>query len=374
MTQAYLEARGSSILVFEYTDENENNFAQNNFISYVGMFCRNLYAFTWDCGHDCSNITAVARGCPLLEILHVRGRLTNDAIKEFSQNCRHVKRAAIQALTRTLSPETLTHCVQNWHVLDTICVSLEHRTRISDTFLVTLALSCPLLTVVKLLNTNISAVGLNALATHCEQLHFAWFGGKISIAGSLDAAGFPSLRVLHLVDMDILDDSFDALLCCCPGLLTLWLSSLPYISSAGIKAAARRCPLLQTLHLYGVYCLQDEDLIDLADQFSLLRSFSSTSFNRFSGAAICAMIRGHPLLEELTVSGNDELLESVLHCLANHCPNLRRVDVSACYGLKDASILALLQGCPRLTCVRIDNSYRLEKETKRLLKQLPGPY
>jgi hypothetical protein len=72
------------------------------------------------------------------------------------------------------------------------------------------------------------------------------------------------------------------------------------------------------------------------------------------------------LLESIELEAVDAT-DAFLSSLATHCGNLQRARISNCLGIRNAVVNALIQGCPRLTHITIEDCDRVDGATLRLI-------
>jgi hypothetical protein len=84
---------------------------------------------------------------------------------------------------------------------------------------------------------------------------------------------------------------------------------------------------------------------------------------------LCAVIKGHPHLEQLDLSFNAQVSDVHRGDLVKYCRNLHMVDLNSCDDITDACVLALIRGCPHLTSIDTGCCYQLKEETRQLPKE-----
>jgi hypothetical protein len=221
--QSYLETRGATVRTvnFLFGRRSEDDPAVNRLTSYIGRYCPNLMTFKSFRAHSEAALTAVVRGCPLLEDLLLRGDTVTDGhIDAFAQWSHQLKSVNI-VCSSALSEAAFVRLVQNCHLLDQVFICCIE-TRLTDAFFVQLALNCPLLTKLEVAHARLGHAGLEAMAAHCRKMRtFSFSEGRIDTAARKSARAFPMLLEATLYEVSIDETSLDALLSCCPALHTL---------------------------------------------------------------------------------------------------------------------------------------------------------
>jgi hypothetical protein len=238
----------------------------------------------------------------------------------------------------------------------------------------------------------IPATCVVAIATGCPRLKTVWLGGL--------EPGFDALTVFasHCPELQSLDGmrslrltnaGLAALTNNCANFSTLqstsWevtdglvvhaaqpvLSRLQHVALLGGKKSAHsdshsRALLTAIAYMHNVqtFSLDEADAevrlqALLALNSSRLHSVSITSEDdrcdpALGGAEVArvmAVVTRNPLLQELRMSGNSWLSDDVLEAIAASCPLLRELYArsSAASTLTDAAVVALVQGCPKLS-------------------------
>jgi EIN3-binding F-box protein len=262
--------------------------------------------------------------------------------------------------------------------------SVTWRLDANDESLAALAALCPQL---KRLDVNralgVTDAGVEAVAAGCPQLEsLALEGTSVMLEGvvavvrallllqelslpvdalsAVDpvlvalAANCPRLRVLNLTGASATDDAFVAAVARWPDLERLDISGTDGLTVASLCAIGACCPRLRALELAGLS--RDSVVVDttdacihaIAEGCPLLRELDLTAWVHLTDAALVAVVSGCPLLERLTLADCDKVTDVGIIAIATHCPRLRALDVSDCRLLTDESIVRGLVHCKEL--------------------------
>jgi hypothetical protein len=74
---------------------------------------------------------------------------------------------------------------------------------------------------------------------------------------------------------------------------------------------------------------------------------------RLTDSGVADLIRTCPALKSIALYWNLNIGVQTLTALAQHCPNLERINLSGCKGVTDLGIVRLAKGCHLLTHVDI---------------------
>ena len=107
------------------------------------------------------------------------------------------------------------------------------------------------------------------------------------------------------------------------------------------------CPNLEYLALYGVHFTTETSLAPVNWSPQNLREVVLSTCNGLNCATLLSIA---PLLSQvhsLTLHG-EQINDAVVECVAQHCPELVKLDLAWCHRLTDAVLHALSAGCARL--------------------------
>lgn len=212
--------------------------------------------------------------------------------------------------------------------------------------------------------------------------------GLASIAAVLQV--YPDLSkeitALNLAGSRITDKEFREILVLCPKLQALNLrwcynieeetffflaERLPHLTSIdlqdcpltrpGLRAIASHCRGLLDINLKEQVCVDDEEIIFLAQNCPNLRKINVEFCYGLTDAAITALAR--PSLREINFSRCSMITRNSLLALAENCPDLTSIDLTGFFA--DADILNLADHCPRLITLKLWG-----KNNKRILDLL----
>lgn len=210
----------------------------------------------------------------------------------------------------------------------------------SDSAMVSVLNSCPLLQALDLADSGSSPAVLTAIAASCPQLL------SLSLY-CLDAAA--DFRVYVTAPLM-------ANLCRgCPQLEALELHDCFDLDDESVISIARFCPQIQRIvHIadneQDRNTVSDAALAALGAGCRQLREFSLIGMetgSSISDTGVAALARGCPLLHTLSIGGSRVTSEGIAS-LTTYCPLLRALDVSWCDAISDAAIIALAQPGSRL--------------------------
>jgi hypothetical protein len=235
--------------------------------------------------------------------------------------------------------------------------------------------------VLQVCSPNLQKIAISALlragdyeiiASRCSQLRELCVDpGTVDDAALLAlAAGCPKLSYVPLCQSKVSDVGIIAVVARNRALTSLNLIYNCNVTDRGMEAVTANCPLLESIHLASCNQLTDATLIAIGQHCHNLRELNIND-TFFTHVGLEAVIRGCPLLENLSASGGHKLSFAIvarccprLRCLAaanadvpteavqalaECCPLLKKVILSHNPQIGDEAITALARGCPNLT-------------------------
>ena len=169
----------------------------------------------------------------------------------------------------------------------------------------------------------------------------------------------PMLEVVHLSDCSLLTDvSVLELVQHAKHLSALLIGENDNFTDAALEAIAAHCGE-RLRHLYFADCstITDAGLKHISEACHQLQGLafdSNVDWSHLSIAAIQAVLRSNPLLQEVRLQWEVEDADVLLTTLAESCPQLHHLNI---YGLSDyteVGVMAVMTACSRLRTVVVD--------------------
>lgn len=225
---------------------------------------------------------------------------------------------------------------------------------------------------------NVLGATLKKLVTNCPNLvSLSLYGGEDDVVTdkAVQAIATNCLRLekLELWNRCELNDTSLMYLASLKHLKDLsmeWSPDLATSSESMYKFFHFRGSTLEVLSLQinGEECAIIDMILAAVGHFcSRLRVFHcSSEFDLITNTAVTAMVRGCPLLEDLSISVTlstwDALDDDVMVALSESCPRLKTVTLSehrSSPKFTDAGLIALSHGCPDLTQLYIHRTHTI---------------
>jgi hypothetical protein len=290
-------------------------------IELVAHSCPSLHTIKIHKGRKLTDASmkALARGCPLLKLVNI-------------SNCLRIRSAGIKVLA------------QNYRNLTFLDISY---TLVGDEGLVSLALCCPELVVLKATGCyNFSDTGLLAVASMSKLQYFDMptlaefsFDAKQQFANGcpkvIDLTGLggknitdefviafarahPNLRDLNLSRTRITDKSLIVVSNLCPNLLRLKVSGCIHVTDLSIISIARNCRRIEEIdisNMYDVPLITDVAIHTISDYCPALTRLSIKNSRNITESALVTLVEKCTTLLMLNMENFD--LESFMECI-NH--------------------------------------------------------
>lgn len=176
------------------------------------------------------------------------------------------------------------------------------------------------------------------------------------IPGSSLTSSLPQLMGLRRVTLDGIsevDDSVLEALSRLPSLSSLSIAFCQSVSDKGIFQMASRSPNLEKLNIDDCARVGDEALAAVARGCPRLSHLSARRCTKLTDAGLSA-VADRGALRRLAIAGVPGAGAGAAAALARRCgATLESLDASFCRGIPEASLGALLDGCGRLSEVRL---------------------
>ena len=260
----------------------------------------------------------------------------------------HISKSSIELTVLNLSAceeitdEGLIQIATGCHSLRSL--NLSSVFKITDKAIIELSNGCPRLANVILYRCRITDKAINALTNRCRAMELIDLSACENISDEAFKqfhAGFPSLQVLKLSDLNKITIRSMEYISQCPTIQELHLSRCKAVTPESIKKVAHGCPLIHTLDISNANILTVPDIQAALSLWGYMRDLRLKNYSGFSGG------RGfsHDGLEELTVCWSSTLDDNTLIWIAQNCPRLKKVDVAWCK-VTEISVKKLVSECP----------------------------
>ena len=166
----------------------------------------------------------------------------------------------------------------------------------------------------------------------------------------------PLLEAMHLSDCSLLTDvSVLELVQHAKHLSALLLGENDNFTDAALEAIAEHCGE-RLRHLYFDDCstITDAGLKHISEACHQLQGLgfgNGVDWNHLSIAAIQAVLRSNPLLQEVRLQWEEEDADVLLTTLAKSCPQLRHLDIYRLRRYTEVGIMTVMTACSRLRTV-----------------------
>jgi hypothetical protein len=299
-------------------------------------------------------LMTLATFCPLLEDIAIDGYgCTSDALLALSQGCRKLTRLHLTSSGAT--EDCLVALVRSNPSLVTLiahCKGVTHR------LFCELAMSCRNLEIVVVGEARVTAVAIHLLLQQCQSLRELDLMA-CHIEESTDELAMmvqsTSLRELTLIDTIIDDSHLLGLLQVCPRVTNLTLRECLELEQLNDLQFGTLCPCLQELCLhYNPTVLDDAAVRNIAEHCHQLRVLQIPDSHDVSDAALTALVMACPLLEELDIGGCMDVTDRFLFAIAEHGSSLTSLNAIGCPRITDEGLEMLRQRCPNLEDVQTD--------------------
>jgi F-box/leucine-rich repeat protein 2/20 len=321
----------------------------------IAGFCPNVSSFQCNCTLTDHGLLAIAVKCTLLKKVKLFGSFGDKTIDVIANHCYQLTSIALMTST-ALSEIALVRLLNKNPKLESIRM-MEGATFLTDRFPLELAASCTNITSVDLCKTDLSDVGITALATKCLKLHHLDIAHcRFRATNARSAVAFQALHTLGLFHLTAEDADLDFLLSCCPSVQSLNLIDLWDVTDRGLHCVANRCPLLHKLWLWGSSRCRgsatDAFLDTIGGRCSALRTLRLSSCLNVSDTGVCSIIRACRCLEVFELTDNLRITDDVLYALAERGSVLKGVYLSFCEGITSAGLQAFRHSCPAVKLYR----------------------
>ncbi|CAK8681443.1 unnamed protein product [Clavelina lepadiformis] len=176
---------------------------------------------------------------------------------------------------------------------------------------------------------------------------------------------YPKLREIDLSECDVTDASLLQISQVCIQLVKVDLNAVKgfrdQVTTAGVVALSKGCPLLQTVYLRRCCNVTDEALRALAENCPNLKQLNLGSCTKISDASLQALAAKCPGLECLNIAATSVTDDGILSLCAgaprlalkelhiNHCMQLSDRSVEGIMSMCPAINILLIHGCPKMT-------------------------
>jgi hypothetical protein len=349
-------------------DPNKLSSRQRNSAIDIAKYCPRLTKFHGQDWQDVTVISALARGCPMLEDVQLGGSTcTSETIVELSRHCTSLKTVCLDHCEGT--EESLVALVRSNPGLESFTI---HGEGASDRFLDALALHCPNFAELSISNAFVSERAVFAFLTGCHSLkRFRILNGMYESDLDRPVLEAPrtvckSLEVLHLSGMMIDTGVVQRLLAVCPNLTHLKIWGSAALSDLEALQIGARCPLLRKLMLgCNEGLVTDKILVDIVEKCARLTGLEIPDCEAVTTAGLSAVVRACPKLETLELNDSAEVTDEFLTVLAESCGSLQVLHINRCSEVTDTGVSAVLQGCPALVVLGVVECCSLSEGMKR---------
>jgi len=220
-----------------------------------------------------------------------------------------------------------------------------------DKALQSFAQHCPEITGMVLYNCDeFTSEGVADLCKGCRHLQYLYFyqcSNLTDVALQAMGAYCPDLQILTTSQCEnITDTGIIVLAQGCPKLGSLGVE-FTQLTDAGLNYLADSCPLLYDFKVRGCE-VSDDSLIHFFSKHPLLTEFDfAAKGGEFAGHLVCKSAPYRTRMITLHL-GNCNIDDDAVEAVAEHCSNLRVLDLSVCVSLTDRALIALSRGCPFL--------------------------
>jgi len=160
------------------------------------------------------------------------------------------------------------------------------------------------------------------------------------------AAGCPALRSINLTKCPIDDKALSTLARGCRNLEHIVLFGCGNVTDSGLGKVVHCCPSLRKVELFGCSSITDEGIAMLA-KCRKLDFLNVRACRLISDASIDALVHGCPSLHTMNLTGCKRLSNKGLAGLSQ-CPNMHSLTLSGCSQISDAGLAWVVSGCQQL--------------------------
>jgi F-box and leucine-rich repeat protein 2/20 len=136
----------------------------------------------------------------------------------------------------------------------------------------------------------------------------------------------------------------------CPLLHTVYFQGISAFNDIGLGTLAQGCPLLKKINILGC-SISDIGLRHLSESCRLIESFDIRGSSDYSAECLATFCAACPKLHYLKLSS--ENITDLVLTIGRMNPEFKEFSVSGCEAVKDAGIVALAEGCPKLESISI---------------------
>lgn len=151
---------------------------------------------------------------------------------------------------------------------------------------------------------------------------------------------------------------------CCPNLINFTLSGDYWsLADEDVGVIVERCPLLYKLCLMGLSEITDLSLSYISSLVNLVEldisslEIIDTDSSGMTSDGLQSLVKARPSIQVLKCNIEEGDVDSFLECVGTHCTHLRVLVVETgeeIAGAEHAAVIALVQGCPLLEELDID--------------------
>eukprot|EP01114_Cavostelium_apophysatum_P016768 TRINITY_DN4835_c0_g1_i2.p1 TRINITY_DN4835_c0_g1~~TRINITY_DN4835_c0_g1_i2.p1 ORF type:complete len:1883 (+),score=577.61 TRINITY_DN4835_c0_g1_i2:264-5912(+) len=319
-------------------------------------------------------LVQLAFGCPSLEFLNISGcnAVGNVGIEEIARRCRGLVSLNISGCTKITDSalnEIFTSCAGLVTFSSRDCAKLTDDAfakigsqistldlngceLLTDSSLVSVAMRCRQLAVLKLSSKNLTDRGIAAIIATCKFLNVVELNGCELLTDFTVKNLLQHCRLEHLVltgSKNFTNESFVAV---SDGsyatLRILDLTRCLNVTDAAIKHLATKCDKLEVLNLSSCEDITDEAIFAVGEHFGgkNLQEVNLSKCMNVTDASVVNLIRKcGSKLRKLVLYNCHKITNAALVQIATTCSLLTELDVSSCQNLTDEAIEQVLRNC-----------------------------
>jgi hypothetical protein len=236
-------------------------------------------------------------------------------------------------------------------------VSFSSCTRLSTETMIAFLSGCGKLQKLSLTSTSVHGGKVAAeVALHCPMLcEVTMVDGNARDADIiLLASRCPKLRTLIVTKCDRLTNAaVEALARGVPGLLELSINCQDRITDGAVITLMQHCTSMVSLTLDYCNLITDTAVLAIAGTGAYVEHLNLYGCTEVTDVGVSAIAHGCPVLKSLCLAGRKQLSDASIIQVAKMCTKLNSLNLCYCHGLTDASLYAVAEHCPGLLSLNL---------------------
>eukprot|EP00899_Mesostigma_viride_P005488 jgi/Mesvir1/14940/Mv26266-RA.1 len=312
-----------------------------------------------------ASIIAVAENCPVLQKLDVRScyNLTDASIVKLVEHCKLLEHLDLPGYTTGITRVSMVEVVSKCPLL----LHLGAPDFFDDDAMGLLAQNCPQLRalVAGVSRARVTGAGISTLAQHCPQLHRLELGGCGRITDAAMRLVGEHCRQLeelaiHTQRPTMLwaNDGLKVVGCNCTQLRSFSIRMGQRTTDHALRIIVENCEQLERLCIRDARCSMTECAAAIGRNCTRLWSLHFIDCWMLTDGDVAAMLSGPAAakLLKLCLLLSRDITDEAIMTVGRTCRQLRTLNLTYCDKVTNGSMMAIAQGCPRLTLLEVRNS------------------